>query len=141
MKPPSPALRELARRLLEDESRCRGEPAITTAAEEVFRRLRERLVKLIGSDGFEALLSRSLKLAKAGAAALEQVEVTPGGGLAGLSKSLAGRSPSEALDASVCLLARFLELFAAFIGDELTLHLTGAILREDGESHRGSEER
>jgi hypothetical protein len=141
MKPPSPALRDLARRLLEDEAGPQDEPAIAAVAEEVFGKLRGRLAKLIGAGGFEALLARALKVAKAASPALEQVNVTPGGGLAGLSASLAGRSAAEALDASVSLLAQLLELIAAFIGDDLTAHLAGAIQREDGELRRPSEDR
>jgi hypothetical protein len=141
MTPPNTALRELARRLLEAEAGRRDEPATAAAAEEVFRKLRDRLARLIGSGGFEVLLSRALKGAKAEASALEQVKVAPGGGLEALSESLARRSAAEALEASVCLLARFLELVAIFLGDDLTSHLAGAIQQEDGELRRGSEER
>lgn len=141
MRPPSPELSDLARRLLEDEAGRRGEPAIAAVVEEVFGKLRDRLARLIGAGGFEALLSRALKVARAGSAALEHVNVTPGGGLAGLSASLAGRSAEEALDASVSLLAHLLELIAAFIGDDLTAHLAGAIQAEDGEPRRESEDR
>jgi hypothetical protein len=141
MKPPSPALRDLTRRLIEDEAGRASGFELAAVAEEVFRKLRDQLIRIIGSGGFEALLSRSLKLAKAEASSLAQVEVTPGGGLAGLSTSLAGRSAAEALEASVCLLGCFLELLAAFIGDDLTSHLASATLREDGESQPGSEDR
>jgi hypothetical protein len=138
MKPPRPALRELARRLLEDEASGHDEPGV--AAEEVIRKLRERLVDLIGARGFEALLRRALRLAKTEAPELDPVEVTPGGGLAGLPRVTAGRTGDEAIDAPVSLLAQLLELLAAFIGVDLTSRLALKSERDDSQPGRGSEE-
>jgi hypothetical protein len=100
---PSQGMRELARRLLAE----RREEATHAAADaaEILGRLRARMVRLVGERGFEAILARSLKLAKAEAPVLEQTRVAPGGGLVGLPEALAGRPPAEALEASACLLA------------------------------------
>jgi len=140
MSPEGPALRPLARSLLEAEGEVRGEPAIAAAmAEEVFRKLRDRLVKLVGALGFEALLRRALKLAKIEAPLLAPVDVARNGDLAGLAQALVGRSAAESIEASACLLAHFLELLATFIGADLTVRLATGIRRLGGESARGSE--
>lgn len=142
MKPPDPALHPLARRLLEEEAEPRGEPAMAAAAaEEVFDRLRHRLIALIGARGFEALLRRALKLAQAETRGLASVEVTPDGELVGLSTALAQQPAGDAVEEAVTLLAHFLDLLATFIGAELTSRIVATIGRGQGEAGRASEDR
>jgi hypothetical protein len=140
MKPPRPALRELARSLLEDEAGGQAEAAgAGLGAEEVFHRLGERLGDLIGARGYEALLGRALKLAKDEVAALAPVEVTPDGALHGLADASAERSAPEVIEAATCLLAHFLELLATFIGADLTTQLAISARRGDGERDDAAE--
>jgi hypothetical protein len=137
--PPSPAQRELARRLLEDEAGGHRDPAIVArAAEETFRKLRDRLVDLIGVGGFAALLRRALKLAGAELPALERVELVPGGSLGGLRDAIEARTEGDATALPVCLLAHFLHLLATFIGEDLALRLALGAPRTKGD--RASEE-
>ncbi len=155
MTPPSPAFQSTAQRLIEDAaSSDEDEAALLRAVEQVFQRLHDHLGKLIGVVGFTTLLTRALKLARGEAPALGALEVKPDGSLAGLSEAFVERSPAEALAAPVTLLAHFLALLAAFLGEDLALHLAGEALssswthgkiedREDQESarHPGSEGR
>ncbi len=150
----SPAFQSTARRLIEEAAREAEEIDLPRAAERVFQELHDHLAKLIGVVGFRTLLARSLKLAREEAPALEALVVKPDGELAGLAEALVQRSPAETLAAPTTLLAHFLALLAAFVGDELALHLVseavrrneaseGAQAREDRESPRdpGSEDR
>ena len=109
----------------------------------MFQELHDHLARLIGVVGFRTLLARSLKLAREEAPALETLEVKPDGGLAGLAEALVGRSPAEALAAPTTLLAHFLALLAAFVGDDLALHLVSEAVRRNGPraNAQGSEDR
>ncbi len=143
MKPPSPALQSTARRLIEDAATDRADAAaITRAAEQMFQRLHDHLAKLIGVVGFTTMFARSLKLAQARLPALKGIEMTTGGKIAGFSEALQARSPAEALEAPATLLAHFLDLLAAFVGDDFALHLVREAAQRDEESGlpRASEE-
>ena len=133
MKPPSPELQSTARRLIEDAALGGDAAAITRAAEQVLERLHEHLAKLIGVGGFRTMFARSLKLAQAGVPALEKIEVRPDGTIAGLAEALEARSPAEALEAPTMLLAYFLSLLAAFVGDDFAMHLIGDAVRRSDE--------
>jgi hypothetical protein len=133
MTTPSPAFQSTALRLIRDAATGDDVPAIATAAERVFQRLRDHLARLIGVVGFSTLLARALKLAREGQPALSSIEVKPDGTIVGLRDALAGRSPEEALAMPATLLAHFFDLLAAFVGDDLTLHLVEeAALRSGG---------
>ena len=134
MKPPSPELQSTARRLIEDAATANDDAtAITRAAEQVFQRLHDHLTKLIGVLGFTTMLARSLKLAKARLPALKGIEVNPGGMIAGLPEALRARSPAEALETSATLLSHFLDLLAAFVGDDFASHLVREAAQRDDE--------
>ena len=141
MSPPRPALRQLARRLLEEEAGGQSEPAVVgRAAEEVLRRLRDRLVTLVGARGFEALLRRALTLAEGEIPELERVRVAPGGGVVGLPSAIEARTEGEATAGPLRLLGHFFELLATFIGEDLTARLAAGIQRAGDDPHRASEE-
>lgn len=154
MTAPSPAFQSTAQRLIEEAAKGEEESALVGAVEQVFQRLHEHLRKLVGAVGFRTLLTRALQIARADAPALTAIEVTKEGWIAGLSEALVGRSRAEALAAPVLLLAHFLALLAAFLGEDLALHVVSEAVRgnqtrgcaedrEDRESARkpGSEER
>ena len=141
MTAPNPAFQSTARRLLEEAAKGDEDRAAQPhAAEQVFQRLRERLAKLIGVVGFRTLLMRALKLARADAPALGAMEVKPDGLIAGLTEALVEQSPTEALTAPATLLAHFLALLTAFLGEDLALLLVTEAVRRDG-THRGAEDR
>jgi hypothetical protein len=134
MNPPSPELHSTARRLIEEAATDRADAAaITRAAEQVFQRLYDRLSKLIGVVGFRTMFARSLKLAQARLPALKRIEVTEGGAVTGFADGLEARSPAEAIEAPATLLAHFLDLLAAFVGDDFALHLVRKAARHDEE--------
>jgi hypothetical protein len=130
MTSPPPVFQSTAQRVIEHAAAGREDTeAIAGAAEQVFQALHEHLAKLIGVIGFRTLLARSLKLARPGLPALAWIEVKPEGTIAGLVEALAGRSPTEALAAPATLLAQFLDLLAAFVGEDLALHLVNEATR------------
>jgi hypothetical protein len=85
--------------------------------------LREPLVKLAGAEGFRALLSRALSLAKARNPLLAGLRVGPDGGLERLEPLPPSVSQDGWAEAEVQLVAQVLGLLATFIGHALTLHL------------------
>jgi hypothetical protein len=88
----------------------------------VFQRLSHHSGKLLGVDTFNALLARSLVLVKPDFPFLETVSVEPSQAcLKGLRESLREQAASQASDAIVAVVATFLTLLAAFIGEELSL--------------------
>ena len=141
MTSPKPAFESTAQRLILDAAADREDAAsIAGAAEHVFQALHDHLAKLIGVVGFRALLARSLMLARPGLPALGRIEVMPEGTIPGLLEELASRSPAEALAAPAAWLARFIDLLAAFVGDDLALHLVDDATRSGPESARHHDE-
>jgi hypothetical protein len=121
----SPAIRNLAERLLESE------PALAAShngdadlALRACERLRVPLTKLAGSAGFSSLLSRALALAKRQAPALDVLRVGADGSLLGLDESHNAPEIAEARrQGTVILLAEFLALLVTFIGAPLMFSL------------------
>jgi hypothetical protein len=109
-------------RLLAHEARGESTEALAAAAERVCQRLSHHAGKLLGADTFNALLARSLALVKPEFPFLETVTVEPSqASLKGLREALRDRTASQSSDAIVAILATFLALLAAFIGEELSL--------------------
>lgn len=124
--PPSSAMQQLARRLLDHEmSAGPGAEDVTAAADAVFRKLSSHLVLLVGSTGFHILLGRAVHLARPEFPLLEGVSTGPGsdGRLEGLSERAQGQDGGEVRDAVTAVLAGFLGLVAYFIGDELAARI------------------
>lgn len=121
---PAPArFVELARLLLAQQLPGSAPDAIAIAGERIYERLFGRLAPLIGAIGFDALLGRTLHVAKAEFPILERVKVAPAleGRLDGLREAMRGRPTEESRDAVVALVAGFLGRLGYFIGDDLTL--------------------
>jgi hypothetical protein len=72
-------------------------------------------------DGFQALASRALALAKSQSYSLSAVQVTANGGLRGLSE--VESQTGEDGEAGIILIAQLLGLFLAFLGEATTLRL------------------
>jgi hypothetical protein len=116
--------RDLARSLIASEADAstislHAEPASVR----VYERLRRQLCALVGVDGFQALASRALALAKSQSPQLSAVRVTANGGLRGLGEV---ESPSDADadgEAGIVLIAQLLGLFLTFLGEATTLRL------------------
>jgi len=123
MLPPGKT-RELARSLITSEADAattalHSEPATVR----VYERLRRQLGAPVGVEGFQALASRALALAKAESPWLSSVEVTANGDLRGLDKVESRRGTGEDRESGINLIAHLLGLFLTFLGEATTLRL------------------
>ena len=126
MKPmvPPHKTRELARSLVASEADAataslHSEPATVR----VYEKLRRQLGAPVGIDGFQALASRALALAKSESPQLSAVQVTANGGLRGLSEVESQTDTNEDGEAGINLIAQLLGLFLTFLGEATTLRL------------------
>jgi len=126
MEPMSPPqkTRDLARSLVA----CEADATTTSlhtepATVRVYERLRRQLGAPVGVDGFHALASRALALAKSESPRLSAVRVTTHGGLHGLGELESQTEADEDGEAGVILIAQLLGLFLAFLGEVTTLRL------------------
>jgi hypothetical protein len=116
--------RDLARSLVACETEASAtflqtEPAIVR----VYERLRRQLGAPVGVDGFQALASRALALAKSESPRLNAVKVTANGGLLGLGEVESLTDTDEDGEAGIILIAKLLGLFLTFLGEATTLRL------------------
>ena len=120
----SPAVDDLARRLLEHEAGgARDADALAAAVEGACRKLSDELETLVGRGGAAALLGRAVSLAKREFSYLAAVRLQADGPLSfdALRESLQGRTPGEAQAASTALLANLLGLLANLLGEDMGL--------------------
>ena len=113
---------DLARSLVASEANAtatslHSEPATVRA----YERLRRQLGAPVGADGFQALASRALALAKSESPRLSAVQVTENGGLRGLGE--VESQTDEEGEAGIILIAQLLGLFLTFLGEATTLRL------------------
>jgi hypothetical protein len=123
MLPPNKT-RDLARSLIANEADAsetslQTEPAIVR----VYEKLRRQLGAPVGIDGFRALASRALALAKSQSPRLSTVQVTANGGLRGLGEVESQTDTDEHGEAGIILIAQLLGLFLTFLGEATTLRL------------------
>lgn len=106
--------------------------------------LRPHLVTLMGSAGFKALLTRALAIASGKLPLLRSLYVSSSGKLQRLDNACVLFGPEENDEGGIVLIEKLLELLAAFIGENLTLHLLyevwpklprRALDSEKGETH------
>jgi len=138
MLPPNKT-RDLARILVASEadastSSLHPEPATVR----VYERLRRQLASPVGIDGFHALASRALALAKSQSPRLSAVQVTANGGLRGLDEVESQTDPDEDGEAGIILIAQLLGLFLTFLGEATTLRLIED-LRLQADAHTESD--
>jgi hypothetical protein len=89
----------------------------------VYERLRRQLGAPVGVDGFRALASRALALAKAESPRLRAVQIAANGDLRGLGEVESQTDGTEDRDAGGILIAQLLGLFLTFLGEATTLRL------------------
>ena len=89
----------------------------------VYERLRRQLGAPVGVDGFQALASRALALAKSESHRLNAVQVTANGGLRGLGEGESHTEADEDGEAGIILIAQLLGLFLTLLGEATTLSL------------------
>jgi hypothetical protein len=123
MLPPNKT-RDLARSLIANEADA-SETSLQTepATVRVYEKLRRQLGAPVGIDGFRALASRALALAKSQSPRLSTVQVTANGGLRGLGEVESQTDTDEHGEAGIILIAQLLGLFLTFLGEATTLRL------------------
>ena len=123
MLPPE-KMRDLARSLVASEADA-ATPALQSkpATVRVYEKLRRQLGAPVGVDGFQALASRALALAKSESPRLSAVQLTANGGLRGLDEVESQLDTDEVGEAGVILIAQLLGLFLTFLGEATTLRL------------------
>jgi hypothetical protein len=123
MLPPNKT-RDLARSLVASEADASTTSLHTEPASvRVYERLRRQLGAPVGVDGFQALASRALALAKSQSPRLSAVQVTANGGLRGLGEVESQTDADEDGEAGIVLIAQLLGLFLTFLGEATTLRL------------------
>jgi len=116
--------RELARSLVASEADAATPPLHTEPATvRVYERLRRQLGAPVGVDGFQALASRALALARSESPRLSAVQITANGVLRGLGEVKSQADADEDGEAGVILIAQLLGLFLTFLGEATTLRL------------------
>lgn len=121
--------RAIAARLLgyEAAAQPRSETDTSTCSR-VCQKLGQPLSKLVGTEGFGAILARALVLAKREAEGLNAVNVTDAGSLEGMN--------GEAEKVSAVLVAHVIGLLLAVLGESLTLRVVHDVWREQTDSDR-----
>jgi hypothetical protein len=123
MVPPEKT-RDLARSLLASETDADTTALHTGPATlRVYERLRRQLGSPVGADGFHALASRALALAKAESPRLSAVQIAANGGLRGLDDVESRSGAEEDGESGVILIAQLLGLLLTFLGEATTLRL------------------
>ena len=116
--------RDLARSLVTSEAEANATCLQTEQATvRVYEKLRRQLGSPIGVDGFRALASRALALAKTESHGLSAVQIAANGGLHGLEETESQTDADKDCEAGVILIAQLLGLFLAFLGEATTLRL------------------
>jgi hypothetical protein len=116
--------RDLARNLVACETDASTTSRQTPPATvRVYERLRWQLGAPVGVEGFHALASRALALAKSESPRLGAVQVTANGSLRGLDEVESQIDADEDGEAGVILIAQLLGLFLTFLGEATTLRL------------------
>ncbi len=118
MRPTSPLAKELAQKLIEQETHKDA-----TSLPHIFEELRSALISLVGVAGFEALLSRSFALAKGEVAWLGRVPTQAEGTLGRLREAALVQSPEDLKRGCLELLTQFMGLLVTFIGEDLTVQI------------------
>ena len=114
----------MARSLVASEADAAASSLHTEAATvRVYERLRRQLGAPVGVDGFQALASRALALARSESPRLNTVQVTANGGLRGLAEVESQTDPDEDGEAGIILIAQLLGMFLTFLGEATTLRL------------------
>ena len=116
--------RDLARSLVKSEAEANATCLQTEQATvRVYEKLRRQLGSPIGVDGFRALASRALALAKTESHGLSAVQIAANGGLRGLGETESQTDADKDSEAGVILIAQLLGLFLTLLGEATTLRL------------------
>jgi hypothetical protein len=118
-----PQTRDLAQSLIAHEGAADTSEPMELAAFRVCETLRQPVCALTGVDGFRALLSRALALAKAEAPIFSVLQVAADGSLQGLDKLERQNDKDHVAQGGVILISQLLGLLLTFIGEAMTSRL------------------
>jgi hypothetical protein len=126
MLPPT-MIHDWARKLIASEMDP-GSPVsqADAATVRVYEHLRRQLCAPVGLDGFQALASRALSLAKSQSPRLRSVQVTASGGLRGLAEidsQVDAGEEGEVGEVGIILIAQLLGLLLNLLGEAATVRL------------------
>jgi hypothetical protein len=125
---PQPMIRDWARRLIASEVDADPHSARTELATlRVYEKLRRQLCAPVGVDGFQALASRALSLAKSQSPSLSAVQLTAKGSLDGFGEVPFKMDTDEDGEVGVILIAQLLKLCLTLLGMATTVRLIGVI--------------
>jgi len=123
-----PMIQDWARRLIASEVDADPASAQTELATlRVYEKLRRQLCAPVGVDGFQALASRALSLAKSQSPRLSAVQVTAGGGLRGFGEVEFRLDADEDREVGIILIAQLLGLFLTLLGEAATVRLIDGV--------------
>jgi len=121
---PTEKERNLARRMVASEDEANTTPLrAEPASVRVYEKLRRQLSLLVGYDGFQALASRALALARSQSPQLGAVQVMANGVLRGLGQVESHMDAREDAEDGIILIAQLLGLVRTFLGEATTLRL------------------
>ena len=113
-------LLDLARKLLASDVEGNTPSA---KAVRVYEKLRRQLCAPVGVDGFQALASRALTLAKSQSPRLSEVQLLPDGNLSGLERTDSTLGKDEDAEVGLILIVQLLGIFLTLLGEAATVHL------------------
>jgi hypothetical protein len=123
-----PMIRDWARRLIAIEVDADPHSGQTEPATlRVYEKLRRKLCAPVGVDGFQALASRALSLAKSQSPRLSAVQLTANGGLRGLAEVDLQMDTDEDGEVGIILIAQLLGLFLTLLGEAATARLIDGV--------------
>jgi hypothetical protein len=123
MNTATPAIQDLARRLITLETARDPSDGLVGDAVRVCEKLRVPLAKLAGVAGFRSLMARAMTLATAEVPWLDSVQVRADGSLEGFDAAGRQQGAVPGGEAGVVVVAQLLGLLVTFIGEPLTLRL------------------
>ena len=121
MNTATPAIQNLARRLIALEAARDPSDELVDEAGRACEKLRVALAKLVGVAGFRSLMSRAKALATAEVPWLDSVQVRADGSLEGFGTAECPQGAVPGGEAGAMVVAQLLGLLVTFIGEPLTL--------------------
>jgi hypothetical protein len=118
------AINDVARRLVVSETKNpRSSEELAYATERACQKIRSNLSRVLGQDGSNVLVARSLKLAQKQFPCLQPVEATPNVCLEGLLDSIQAQDPEKTLQVCAGIIESLVSLLASLVGENLAITL------------------
>ena len=121
MNKATPAIQNLARRLIAIESARHPSEKEASATLRALDKLQAPLSKLVGVGGFRSLLSRALALAAVEVPNLKTIEIETDGSLKGFEDEKYDQVERSPRETGVAILTHLLGLLVTLIGEPFTL--------------------